>query len=84
MGSAFPLAIALARRYIRLLIAPCASMSAETSGRFLVSEVIDFRKSRPVNHREIDPSAVAVVSAHQAARKSEPVASHTSSNYEHL
>ena len=44
-------------------------MAAATTAQFLVSEVIDFRRSQPMNHRKVVPFAVTEVSAHQAARK---------------
>ena len=44
-------------------------MAAATTAQFLVSEVIDFRKFQPMNHRGIVPCAVTEVSAPQTARR---------------
>ncbi len=44
-------------------------MAATTTAQFLISEVIDFRKSQPKNPREIIPCAMTEVSAQQTARR---------------
>jgi len=40
-GSAYPSAIALARRYISLLVAPTASMAVATTAQFRTSVVME-------------------------------------------
>ena len=43
-------------------------MAAATTAQYLVSEVIDYRKCKPKNHREIVLCAVTEVSAPQEIR----------------